>query len=370
MKVQKLKSLVTVVLIFLFTLGLGAQVNTPPKKKAKVIKHEVLEFLNTGIVHYKGVPYTGESWAYFDKPRKIHEKFTWLNGSQHGPYVEYNEVGTIIAKDTWSQGKKHGGFDYRYGMGQRKAKGTFKNGRLHGQVWGWYYTGTPKYYGNYSNGVRNGKNITYFKDGDVEQIAYLVDGKPQGTIFSYYTDSILRSEIEFRDGVKNGYSYKYHRSGCPAEESYYNNGQLDSIKRVYGEIGCRLIAQSSLKNGKNDGRFLTFDFTGDTLLDCTYVAGVFDGSYKAWHGKHLETIGRYSLGEPIGYWYYNLSSGLKMRHGRYLDGKMSGKWYFYDVEGYLLLTNVYDEDGDVIKQKFYKRKRNRMIKYPHKNERK
>lgn len=63
MKVQYLKQLVTAALTFLFILSSDAQVNTPPEKKAKVIKHEVLEFLSNGIAQYKGAPYTGESWG-------------------------------------------------------------------------------------------------------------------------------------------------------------------------------------------------------------------------------------------------------------------------------------------------------------------
>jgi len=128
------------------------------------------------------------------------------------------------------------------------------------------------------------------------------------------------------------------------------------------------LSNRVLKNGKKEGPHLTFDFTGDSILSCSYVDNELDGYYKSWHLNQVETIGNYDLGQPIGYWYYNMSSGKQMRHGRYQEGKMIAKWYFYDIQGYLLFTNVYDEEGEIIKQKFYKKKSRCIFEYPHKNE--
>ena len=345
--------------------NLDGQVKTD---KTPVVYHDKLEFKEDGTAYYKGSLYTGESWEYFTSPRQLHEKFTWLNGKKHGTYTEYNEDGTVIATDNWKNGVKHGPFDYKYGLGQKKSNGTFYEGTLDGEVFGYYVNGAPKYYSQYNRGIRNGKTVTYFSDGDVEQISFFKNDKPDGTIYSYYHDSLIRSEIQYKNGIKDGYSYRYHLSGCPAEESYYKNGELDSVLRVYEDINCRLINQSGLKNGKKDGVFLTFDFLGDTLLACNYVDGELDGMYISWESRQIETMGKYVLGQKEGYWYHNMSTGKQLRHGRYEGNMMVGKWYFYDLDGYLLFTNTYGADEEVIKQKFYKRKKKCIFVYPHKNE--
>jgi antitoxin component YwqK of YwqJK toxin-antitoxin module len=281
----------------------------------------------------------------------------------------------MVTQLTYYQGEKHGPYVYNYFTGATQSTGSFNHGELDGEVLGYYSTGILKYSVHYVSGVRQGLSKTWFKNGAPEQVANYVNDLPHGDVYEYYQDSILWSESEYKMGVRNGRYYQFHKkSGCPAVESYYKNGKLDSIRRVWNEINCQLIQEEHYLNGLKDGEFVLYDFTGDTLSVMHYKAQVLEGEYRLYYSKTsaesdqgvvlrynsnkgIEAIGSYSAGKKQGFWKYGLTSNYQHREGNYEDDVMVGEWKFYDLKGRILMVQWYDSEGNITKEKLYKRPR-------------
>lgn len=337
------------------------------------IKHEALE-LRGEEAWYKNKPFTGLSFTFWDNNR-ISEQYSWNNGVRDGEYKEFTRDGIQVTMITYSGGEKHGPFVYNYFTGAIQSEGRFDHGELDGEVKGYYSTGIQKYAVNYVRGVRNGSSRTWFKNGAPEQIAFYVNDLPHGEVFEYYQDSLVWSESEFNMGVRHGRYYQFHRkSGCPAVESYYKNGKQDSIRRVWNEVNCGLIEESYYRDGKKNGAFVMYDLTGDTLSITNYQNDVLHGSYIKYYvqtkpettegvvtryeeKRGIEVSGNYENGKKDGLWKYGLTSHYQHREGTYDEDKMVGEWKFYDMNGRILMVQWYNEDGEFIKEKRYKRPR-------------
>lgn len=367
-------------LLFIWVpLGIYAQKNVVSDKseepKVVKIKHEALD-MKSDKAYYKGKLFTGLSFTFW-KNNRINEQFSWLDGKLHGEYKEFTEKGILVTMITYNQGEKTGPYNYYYFTGAPQSSGHFKQGKLQGEITGYYSTGVLKYKVNYEMDVRNGKSMTWFKNGTPEQIANYVNGVPHGEVFEYYQDSILWSESEYIMGKRHGRYYQFHKkSGCPAVESYYKNGLLDSIRRIWNEINCALIEEEHYKNGKKDGEFVLYDQFGDTLSVHNYSNGILHGEYRLYYSKTtpkleleikrvsgydqkkgIEVKGHYNQGKKDGYWQYGLQSNYQHREGEYDDDVMVGLWKYYDLKGRILMTQIYDDSGNLLKEKRYNRPR-------------
>jgi antitoxin component YwqK of YwqJK toxin-antitoxin module len=138
---------------------------------------------------------------------------------------------------------------------------------------------------------------------------------------------------------------------------YYKNGKRDSIYRLYDEIGCKLIAEESYAEGNKHGLFIKYGFKGDTLSVETWQEGEREGRYAEWRDREIETTGMYLAGERHGYWKHGFSSHYQMREGTYNKGITTGEWRFYDDKGRLLAIQWYNDDGEEIKSKFFKKRK-------------
>lgn len=344
---------------FIFAHAQKGQTGTNPSKVPvdqveRRLMHTALEF-REGRAFYKNAPYTGTSVLMWENKR-VNQTYQWNDGWQDGKYKEYTEESVLVAEETWKSGQKTGPFSYHYPNGAVQSRGNFLNGELDGVVRGYWLNGYMKYEKNYVAGDKQGWSKDWYANGTPEQLGYYVNDKPHGVVTSYYQDSVVSHENEYVNGVRHGHAYLFHKNGCPGEEAYYKNGLKDSISRNWEDINCRLLKEGYWSKGKRNGEFIQYGFFGDTLTREGYEANVLDGPYMAWEDKEIEIIGNYRHGKPDGFWKYGLVTKYQPREGAYDMGVMVGLWKHFDVDGYLLFTNLFDDKGELIKQKFYKRK--------------
>ena len=361
--------------LLVFTSVAHAQTNGAGKSGPTKIRHEALS-MQGEMAYYQNKPFSGMSFTFWEN-KQMNELYSWEDGQMHGEYKQFTEKGKLVTLITYNQGTKEGPFEYYYETGAMQSRGAFKRGELHGLIEGFYVTGVQKYAVEYSLGIRNVSSKTWFKNGAPEQFATYTNNLPNGGVFEYYPDSILWSESEFKMGVRHGRYYQFHKgSGCPAVESYYNNGKLDSIRRIWNEVNCMLIEEEHYNSGEKNGEFIRYDFTGDTLSLKNYKYNKLEGayieyyqktkpeidpvtgliaSYDTKHGR--EVVGNYTDNQKNGYWYYGLVSNYQHREGNYEGDVMVGHWLFYDLKGRILMEQDYDDDGNIIKEKLYKRPR-------------
>jgi len=372
-----LKSFFNMRNIFIFLMAMLslkciAQPATPGVQK---IKHEALE-INNNMAYYKSKPYTGLSFTFWDN-KKIHEEFSWKDGLKSGVYKEFTDEGNLFNEITYANGLKNGHYTYHYPSGAKEAEGNFKDEALDGEIISYYYNGIVRYKNNYSSGVRSGPSQSWYGNGAPEQVSFFVNDLPDGEVIAFYPDSLVRYECVYKNGVRNGRYYLFHKSGCAAEESYYKNGKIDSVRRIWNEINCALIGEENYALGIKSGAFYDFDINGDTLKMETWYEGKLNGLYKFWKSKsevvkvnrkkhkgdaHLFTrsngidiIGNYVSGLPDGFWQYGLYTHYQCREGNYDQGTMVGEWKFYDADGKLLMKQWFDQNGDVTKEKHFRK---------------
>ncbi len=336
-----------------------------PAASTKKIKYEALE-QSSGLATYKGQPFSGRAFEMWPNNR-IYREIGYENGLRHGEYFEYNEQSALMAHETWVRGQKNGAYDYHYPDGALKSRGTFTCDELDGLIEGFYAFGGKQYEVNYALGVRHGWSVTYYENGAREQETYFENGLPHGEVVAYYKDSTYRYIRDYEHGMQQGRNYVAHRSGCPGIEEYYKKGQLDSVRRTFDPVLCSLLEEGWYTQGQKDGSFYTFGFFGDTLTVATYEKGVLNGPYRIakehWDAEKLKNVwdieeqGQYVSGELDGHWKHGFVSHYQQREGSYELGTMVGEWKLYDAEGYLLATQWYDNQGELIKQKFHKRKK-------------
>jgi antitoxin component YwqK of YwqJK toxin-antitoxin module len=359
-------------LICLFTPLVFAQ---PTPANVPKILYSALE-INNGMAYYKSKPYTGISLSYWEN-KKINEMISWADGVRDGLYKEFTDEGVLITQTTWNKGLLNGPYTYFYPSGAKQSQGYFLDNELDGEISGFYPAGNLRYKNMYVRGIRHGKSYSWYGNGSPEQIANFANDLPDGEVFAYYPDSLIRYECVYKMGIRNGRYYEFHRSGCPAEESYYKNGIIDSVKRVWNALNCKLITQEYFEKGLKSGPAIEFEANGDTLKLQNWKYGKRNGAYKLWtvrnesvsvgrkkHGgvahfftqnRGIEVIGNYSNDQPDGHWQYGLFSNYQHREGNYDNGTMVGEWIFYDTKGRILMKQWYDDDGNITKEKIYRK---------------
>jgi hypothetical protein len=71
----------------------------------------------------------------------------------------------------------------------------------------------------------------------------------------------------------------------------------------------------------------------------------------------VESEGMFEDGVRQGPWVHGQVSHYQQRSGSYADGEMVGRWVFMDNNGEPLVEQVYDDKGEVIKEKYFKSKK-------------
>ena len=65
--------------------------------------------------------------------------------------------------------------------------------------------------------------------------------------------------------------------------------------------------------------------------------------------------GSYVNGKPHGYWIYGKESHYQWREGEYDEGTQIGTWWYYDTQGRKLMKQVFDDNGNLLEEKIYKK---------------
>ena len=344
-------------------------------KKTPRVRFDKLTFDNNGVAFYQNQPFSGEFFQVFDNSANPSKKLvlskqgTMLNGLKHGEYFEFSKEGVRQLKETYINGTKNGPFEYYFeDNGAIEFQGQFLNGELDGEIKCFYKSGNTKYINHYSNGNRNGSCVAYFESGQIESEANFVNEIPDGDEIGYFKTGAVRHIKTFNMGVLNGRNYVFHKNNCPAIEEYYKNGKLDSIQRIFDNVTCNTITSGFWKDGQKHGTFVTFDMFshfGDTLEIQNYDMGkrhgfsvVFKEKFDEKLQKNIlmpDTYGNYVNESPDGLWHYGMVSNYQKRFGEYDLGVKMGEWSYFDIEGKLLCKQWYDQDGNLLKEKFFKK---------------
>ncbi len=315
-----------------------------------------------GVYTLNGQPFSGISLERHDSTKKKMIELQWKDGLLHGVKSTWFPNEAIRQVMHFDMGRRHGMYTTYYLKGTIKEQGNYHYDTLHGTVEGFYENGKPKFKFNYNKGIKDGVNQLFFDNGKIEQSVNFVNTRIHGVFKSWYPAGHLMKEIGYHMGILDG-SYKtWHMDGSVAEEGFYKMGKKHGVFKVYEIFMKEPMVIESYENGKKNGTWLTLNLEGDTALMCSYKKDVLHGSYVSYHKGKVEDKGNYVNGEKDGYWIQQFSSLVGAQEGMYKLGVRVGPWKLYDIEGKELATLTFNDDGEIIEEKWYKKKK--IIRQP------
>ncbi len=142
---------------------------------------------------------------------------------------------------------------------------------------------------------------------------------------------VCRNEIPY---IKNGLIITYHENGSIHTKINYVNDVPEGLYETYypstntvEELSNKpslLASRYTIKNGKIDGLRIEYYDNGSIWLKCTYKNGIKDGIFEE---------------------YYENEDGLDpilWHKGFYVNGKRSGLYQTFDINGNLIESINYD----------------------------
>lgn len=352
--------------------------NTPTDEKPVYKRKLYLSELsnNNDIYYFKDKPFTGTCVDVFDDKTKKQE-LDFVNGILHGKKIEYFKGGILVrAVIQFSNGMREGTYHLYHSNGNIKEIGKYSQDLLDSTVVAFYENGNKKYEFQYNKGVKYGLSLTYFSNGNLEQKSFIVNDVPEGIVETYYEAGNIRYYANYKNGFRHGKYERYHLTGIKAEESYYIEGIQDSISLFWDNVFGTLTKQEYYKKGKKEGLWITYNFFADTLTVKTYENDVLNGPFRIYatenivtpnpnndnfeKGKkqysssyyhELDEYGTYVNGQLDGVFKSGLYHREKHVEGNYSNGIPVGEWKYYNARGKVVLYELYNEDGELIKQK-------------------
>jgi len=243
---------------------------------------------------------------------------------------------------------------------------------------------------------KQGKWIIFFSNSkQIEQEGFFENDRKTGTWKTYYQPGIIKSEITYKNNQPNGYAKIYYENGKISEEGiwkgtmwvdaykfYHKNGQIayewnfdENGKRTgeqkYYHQNGKLYIKGEWVEGKENGTITEYNENGSIKSEKQFASGQFDVDKSKFYAdkkvvvdeipedtnatitkvqdeKTNTEITTQAFSGNGFHKLYNVSKQID-REGEFRNGKlMDGKRYYYDGNGKLVKTVIY-ENGTINK---------------------
>lgn len=137
------------------------------QQKAKDVKiHELEDRAGLAYLPKSDKPFTGTAYAYFSDGVTVYQKTGFVDGKQHGEYIEYLPNGQVNYKRNYANGAEDGEWIEYFENGNVRKKQTYKNGQLNGEWITYYENGQTRVKGQFENGEEVGEWFAYDENGN------------------------------------------------------------------------------------------------------------------------------------------------------------------------------------------------------------
>ena len=298
-----------------------------------------------------------EKWLSYNEKGVLIDSSNYSIGRLDGEYKSYYENGQMSQMGQYSRDRQEDKWMIFYENGILNATGSFNNGELFG-LWKFNnYDGTPSQEINYldretvrilniwdSKGNQlikngNGKFISYYDDKNKLQEGKVTDGIKVGTWTTYYIDGKIKEVGEFKEDkyivksawtkqgevmVQNGigeYLTYFEDSNKEFEKGYFENGLRVGTWLLYYPNSIVIQLESNYKNGKLDGRTVTYFANGN-----------------------ISSEGNLEADKKVGEWKWYYESGQLQCSINYVNDKKQGDQIFWSETGRKAKIEVYIDD--------------------------
>jgi len=128
-------------------------------------------------------------------------------------------------------------------------------------------------------------------------------------------------EIEVVKEEEGDIEYEVYRdetNNKPTKHGYYKVYHPNKSYKVVGKF----------KDGKQDGKWVSYNETGQIILESNYKDGKLEGKVVGYYENgQVKEEGNYKDGEKDGKWSWYYESGKVNVEENFVDGKKEGKWF-------------------------------------------
>jgi antitoxin component YwqK of YwqJK toxin-antitoxin module len=199
--------------------------------------------------------------------------------------------------------------------------------KFRGTYYEFYPGGKLKAKGYYKNGKRTEKWIRYYSSGKKAEEGYFDAGYKSDLWMTYYESGQLSWKGNFFKNIRSGY-WRY----------YYEDGKLKAMTRY------RIKTDKVIKKAKKKSKGVSFKVN----KEFQYRVSPADSLVEYYPDGKLRTRIIYGkeggLNGDADFYYEN---GKLNKHGKYIDGKLSGDWVRYCTSGAVFIPNT-NTNPDVI----------------------
>jgi len=154
------------------------------KLLVEVLKSELVNKPNIGLVLYNDEPFTGISFLNYPNGIKAEEIY-------------------------YTAGKKHGSYKKWFSNGLLSFESFYKNGLQNGTTTSWWKDGKKRSEANHINGIVNGVQNQWYKEGELFKALNIVNGREEGLQRAWRRNGKLYNNYE----AKNGRIFGLKRAG-------------------------------------------------------------------------------------------------------------------------------------------------------------
>jgi len=345
---------------------------------------------------------TGRMETYYASGSLL-EECDYTNGVKDGPCTEFYPAGNPKARGAYRAGRKQGPWEYWYSDNKLEKKDGFANGKLDGRyelwfrngqmnmqgwhkagekdsVWTWYTTlGKKDQEGPFKAGLRQGVWRYWYPITDPKKApqlsatgAFAADKEESEWVY-FYEGGQFWKRGTYKQGVKDGAWTTWYEGGQKLQEGPYVNGKEEGEWHSWFETGQEKTI-GTFAQGHMNGLWRGFFPDGQPDFEGTYANDLKNGPWKLYTesppgkdiGGRVKEEGGYAEGKKSGRWVtYNIN-GIAVGEGSYSEGTPTGQWAYFDDAGVKLreqgllngnpegLCTVYDQRGRIIQQMNYR----------------
>ncbi len=262
------------------------------------------------------------------------------DGEKDGLDIEWHANGQKDTELNYKDGKQHGLLTVWHENGQKRWEYNFVNGKKHGLVIGWHADGQKSVEGNWVHGQPHGYHVHWWdRSGFKSSEGNYEYGEKYGKWIDYNQHGRIHfSRVCYKDRRVVGKTIE-----VPKIE-YYDDTKTKPkfVTKVWDNRNLRYLKNFNA-NGEKHGLETEWHENGQKAIEANFVNGEKHGLMTEWYNHtQKQSEVSYEDGERHGLettWHPN---GQKSHEGNYVNGQKQGEFNYYDKDGGLTSTEMYN----------------------------
>ena len=281
------------------------------------------------------------------------------DGKPSGAFKFFYEDGQLMSEATHIENGRKAFTKLYRPNGSLQAEGMYMTGRQLNELgeptrlkqgdWIYYDSkGQTRMKESYNMDILHGPTVTFSENGKVIEQGTYANGERDGLWKTWDELGTVLSEINYSNGVFHGLCKVNYASGRPQTLGLYENGKENGYWKSFMEDGTvqttrQFEGGELLKEIHENGPVLLTFSDGRPKEEFEVVDQKKTGAFREWHDTG-EWVIEASIDPETGETLRKriLEGEALKREGEYVDGKLDGEVYNYDLNGRLVRIERYE----------------------------